>query len=1256
MSQFKKKITAFTAMLAFLSISGATAMAASVGDVINNTNNIGFSTSDNRLDVNVTGGQHGAVGQVDWNDFSVGRGEHVNFGFSGLSQTVINRVLGGKVSDIQGKLTNSCINGGACDSYAATGKVILINPAGVMFGAGSMVDLNSFTVSTFDFKGAKNLKDMSEAQMAAYQSGVLNKLSPNPEVNGENRNYGSITFDSNYTDAYEDAGITFKKGETFVKLDGATFAHFNPDGTISNADPNKSVAIVSDNIQYKDSLIRTGSNHNYITSNNAQSFSNVRLITADGVTFDYLANGYIDNFKVAEDTESNIQRNISIDNSGLAPDQTAIQSGDVHIINQSNAAGSNIKISNSIIKGTKLVNKENGDIMIVGSQDVLVDNSRLESVNTSVVDKNNNTISTETQNGGEVFISAGKDVTVKDSLVISAGSKGQPEDSKAGAVRIFSYGGKALVDNSKVLAKGDAYIQSVDKAEVNNSLVQAANTVDPTDITNVTISGSGEAKVHNSVVDATGDINLLSIYSDNSLAGNVIVSSDLDQNGNNQTLITADKKLSIQGSNTLIDNASLVYDEIKFYNDGTTGLNNVTVANNSTFSPLTEDGKVGGDITLETNCNFTLDNATMKRAAYTLKFDRNADGSLVDDGTADAINYKITLNTADAKNLNVTSTKGDVNVINTSNVHTTNDINLLSKEGDVKINNSTLKADHNVKAEATKGGMYVKDNSIVNGGNDVTLQAYETITFGEQGAENINIDNSVKLAAGGDMYITSTGGDINAEKTTMPVLEYGDRLTFNAKGNNTFTSQDSLKSVNVDYIAGGANRFYTQGDIQFVNSSFEAPENFIESGHDVILNDLTIKQATANAKDTVTEIYANGDVTTDDVTGTAASDVAEKTHKFPQSVSTDRTGTGKTVLDVNQTKLKITTEVVKNANDPTNGSIVLDVKNADNKDAGIELTAQNVAALDKDPTGGNFRPGYYLSGTQKWDENIAPNEGPEVHLNAVDDNLSISKIITDKLWLDKNDTMYAADVDLTPEQMAGIPDGVDSKGYIEVRDEGGFNLDDNTGYDPVPDGFEYEKNFDSQIIDKDVDTKTETTVGDAYVIDKNVDVDVKVENKKDPDQTITTTTTTTTTTYGKDTTTQDTTTTTTTIRDQKHTIKFDNNHPEGGDFILVYDKTKTETEVDVKDPVTTTETWQDVDVDVQVKVEDCAEPPVIEPDDDNIDSMINQIKLPREQVEISKTSKVSDNTVDQTSNIMSAAAKVDLGQENTTKDEEEKEQ
>ena len=96
---------------------------------------------------------------------------------------------------------------------------------------------------------------------------------------------------------------------------------------------------------------------------------------------------------------------------------------------------------------------------------------------------------------------------------------------------------------------------------------------------------------------------------------------------------------------------------------------------------------------------------------------------------------------------------------------------------------------------------------------------------------------------------------------------------------------------------------------------------------------------------------------------------------------------------------------------------------------------------------------------------------------------------------------------------------------------------------------------------------------------------------------------------------------------------------------MVYDKTRVE--VDTK-----------VDVDEKVDITTaCPELPEMddERDDESVDSFINQIRLPREQVEISKTSKVSDNTVDQTSNIMSAAAKVDLGQNSAsgTYDEED---
>ena len=55
----------------------------------------------------------------------------------------------------------------------------------------------------------------------------------------------------------------------------------------------------------------------------------------------------------------------------------------------------------------------------------------------------------------------------------------------------------------------------------------------------------------------------------------------------------------------------------------------------------------------------------------------------------------------------------------------------------------------------------------------------------------------------------------------------------------------------------------------------------------------------------------------------------------------------------------------------------------------------------------------------------------------------------------------------------------------------------------------------------------------------------------------------------------------------------------------------------------------------------CDPAPVVDP---VYDSYIDQVTLPREQVEVSKTSTVADGTADQTSSIMSAAAKIDIAE------------
>lgn len=81
--------------------------------------------------------QTGSAAVINWQDFSIGLGERVHFEQPSASAAVLNRVTGSLASDIQGQLSG-------------TGRVLLINPNGILFGAGSRVDVAGLVASTLD--------------------------------------------------------------------------------------------------------------------------------------------------------------------------------------------------------------------------------------------------------------------------------------------------------------------------------------------------------------------------------------------------------------------------------------------------------------------------------------------------------------------------------------------------------------------------------------------------------------------------------------------------------------------------------------------------------------------------------------------------------------------------------------------------------------------------------------------------------------------------------------------------------------------------------------------------------------------------------------------------------------------------------------------------------------------------------------------------------------------------------------------------
>ena len=109
--------------------------------------------------------QHSASAVIDWQRFGIGQGESVQFIQPSASAAVLNRVIGGSPSEILGNLT-------------ANGRVFLVNPQGVMFGAGSRLDVGSLVASTLDisnkdFQAGRYVFTGARAPAAVSNDGVL---------------------------------------------------------------------------------------------------------------------------------------------------------------------------------------------------------------------------------------------------------------------------------------------------------------------------------------------------------------------------------------------------------------------------------------------------------------------------------------------------------------------------------------------------------------------------------------------------------------------------------------------------------------------------------------------------------------------------------------------------------------------------------------------------------------------------------------------------------------------------------------------------------------------------------------------------------------------------------------------------------------------------------------------------------------------------------------------------------------------------
>ena len=1113
MKSLNKKIKALFVLFSFLaympiSMLPTMALDANTTPDLNSSINGGYvglnPGNGNKFDVNVEAGK-GGVAQFDWNSFNVGSNITVDWIFHNANQTAINRVLNsGGMSQIYGKLTSSCANG-SCGNERS-GNVILINPNGILFGGGSNINLNSFTASTKDINGIRNIQDIIR-DGGGYLDGVLTPT----VVNGNTKNYkfnGSDQLTAKYKYgniiAYEPASSINGFGDGVIgviKADGASFnTGYDKDGhPTTNA---IGVNLIADKIDIKDTTIQT-----YVPKQNADgtydnngnykyypgiSRSSVKLITADGVNFKY------DSYGDSQAVETFEKRGVNKNDHGISIADSTIWTGTAQI---KNATDANVTIKNSKVIANKIKDNVSGQIAIKSLGDVNIEDSRLETLHASIDDLEN----TKNLKYGDIDIEAGGNIISKNSRIATLNS------------RINNIAGKTPVGNINLNAGNGVLIQ-VDKdsnpnvtsgrldvaAGGNLNIKAGATDVVIEDTTgknwvdglkdvniegrNVYIDG---VTVQGSKVDIiAGSVDKNSNVADTDIAGYPVGKIEIT-NAKINAAYDGDKTLNLLGLNTTIKDSLLQYNELNFYNKNTqdnNNLNNVLIKDGTTFFD-----KDSTDLVLETTGKLIIDNNELKKLSYGNTAAQDQDGNIILKSINDIVTIRNNSNIKANGNITVDAAT-DATIINST---------LASKNGNISFKGNDKAIASNSFLTANNGNIdFATTGNNIGGSNGITILKTEfnskknTLTS-NNGSIDI-MDQSKLIATEGDNTIDAVNGDINIYDTTI-----------NAQvGNNTIKSQKGSVSIlnNTKVIAAKESNITAEKDIAITKGSN------IKAG---LNNNLTSKTGKVSIKDIGTEVESTGaDVNITQKLSAALDSHYSGTVKAANNINLTVNGTGENITgssldrfiagnkialdadnkielskrtgDLNLKKVDLNSKennlTAKNGNVIMSDEITLGnktnkttIKGKNVKTTGNgEIKANNkkvIVNADKDiditfSGVGNKNAGLEInsdvntSGTgdknqQANNDNLA---GKNVKLNAKDKQIAIAKVKADTLEIvDGQNTKLIAATDNRPNTATDNigPSGGAMAGqgtaYIEVRKVGGWNMDEDVeNVDSIP--------------------------------------------------------------------------------------------------------------------------------------------------------------------------------------------------------------
>jgi filamentous hemagglutinin family protein len=127
-----------------------------------------IATTGNTMNIN----QASNKSIIGWNSFNIGSASTVNYNFANKGSSSLNRVNDNNPSQIFGKLN-------------ANGQVILVNPNGIVFGAGSSVNVGSLVATTMNIKDA----DYLDGKMVFTRDGAIGKILNEGSITAEDAGY-----------------------------------------------------------------------------------------------------------------------------------------------------------------------------------------------------------------------------------------------------------------------------------------------------------------------------------------------------------------------------------------------------------------------------------------------------------------------------------------------------------------------------------------------------------------------------------------------------------------------------------------------------------------------------------------------------------------------------------------------------------------------------------------------------------------------------------------------------------------------------------------------------------------------------------------------------------------------------------------------------------------------------------------------------------------------------------------------------------